>query len=115
MDSIAHFEYQIADTSVSYQMKIYVRHTDRYPYQNLWLFAGDSAQQDTIHFFLADERGRWLGNKHNAFMELPVIFGEQLHFADTGSYYLDIRHGMRDTLLQGVTDIGLEIVKDGKK
>ena len=115
MDSVAHFEYQIADTALGYQMNIYVRHTDRYPYQNMWLFVGDSAKQDTIQFYLADERGRWLGNKHNAFMEVPVIFGRHIHFADTGTYQLVIRHGMRDTLLQGVTDIGVEIVKDGKE
>lgn len=115
MDSVARFEYQIADTTVHYQMNIYVRHTDRYPYQNMWLFVGDSTQQDTIQFYLADERGRWLGNKHNAFMEVPVIFGRHIHFADTGTYQLAIRHGMRDTLLQGVTDIGVEIVKDGKE
>jgi len=48
-------------------------------------------------------------------MEVPVIFGRHIHFADTGTYQLAIRHGMRDTLLQGVTDIGVEIVKDGKE
>ena len=115
MDSVARFEYQITDTAVNYRMNIVVRHTDRYPYQNMWLFVGDSAQQDTIQFYLADERGQWLGNKHSAFMEVPVIFGRHIHFADTGTYQLDIRHGMRDTLLQGVADIGVEIVKDGKE
>lgn len=115
VDSVAQFDYPIEDTHAAYRMLIYVRHTERYPYQNMWLFVGDSTQQDTIQFYLADERGRWLGNKHNAFMEVPVIFGRHIHFADTGTYQLAIRHGMRDTLLQGVTDIGVEIVKDGKE
>ena len=70
---------------------------------------------DSVAHFEYQIAGRWLGNKHNAFMEVPVIFGRHIHFADTGTYQLAIRHGMRDTLLQGVTDIGVEIVKDGKE
>lgn len=111
MDSAAHFEYQIADADADYRMLIYVRHTERYPYQNMWLFVGDSLHRDTIEFYLADDRGRWLGDKHHGFVEMPVLYEEQYHFPDTGSYDLTIQHGMRDSLLRGITDIGVEIIK----
>ena len=74
IDSVAHFEYAITDTDNDYRMLVYVRHTERYPYQNMWLFVGDSLHRDTIEFYLADDRGKWLGNKHHGFIEMPVLF-----------------------------------------
>lgn len=115
IDSVAHFEYAITDTHNDYRMLVYVRHTERYPYQNMWLFVGDSLHRDTIEFYLADDRGKWLGNKHHGFIEMPVLLEENYHFADTGKYFLTIQHGMRDSILRGVTDIGLEIIKNGKE
>ena len=115
MDSLAQFVYSIEDTASDYQMLIYIRHTEQYPYQNMWLFVDDAGRQDTIEFYLADDRGQWLGNKHNGFIEMPVLLEETKHFADTGSYTMYIAHGMRDSLLRGVTDIGLEILQNGKE
>lgn len=115
IDSVASFEYAITDAAPDYRMLIYVRHTERYPYQNMWLFVGDSLHRDTIEFYLADDRGQWLGNKHHGFIEMPVLLEENYHFADTGIYHMTIQHGMRDSVLRGITDIGLEIVKNGKK
>ena len=114
-DELPRFDFTITDTLSDYRMLIYVRHTERYPYQNMWLFVRDSLRQDTIEFYLADDRGQWLGNKHHGFIEMPVLFEENYHFPDTGSYYIAIQQGMRDNLLRGVTDIGLEIVKNGKE
>jgi gliding motility-associated lipoprotein GldH len=109
IDSVARFDYAIADTASSYQMLIYVRHTERYPYQNMWLFVGDSLHKDTIEFYLADDRGRWLGDRHHGSIEMPVLLEENYHFPDTGSYTLTVQHGMRDSLLRGVMDVGLEV------
>lgn len=109
-DSVLRFNYHIDDATVDYRMLVYVRHTERYPYQNMWLFFGDSIQRDTIEFYLADDRGMWLGNAHNGFIEMPVLLEENLNFPDTGTYYMEFQHAMRDTVLRGVTDIGLEII-----
>lgn len=111
MNSLAHFDYLIDDTTCAYKMTLYIRHTDSYPYQNIWLFVGDSAACDSINIALADDRGVWYGESHNGFMEMPIVFGENIHYADTGSYHLMIQHGMRDTMLRGVTEVGLEISK----
>lgn len=96
-------------------MIIYMRHTERYPYQNMWLFVGDSLHTDTIEFYLADDRGQWLGDRNHGFIEMPVLLEENKHFPDTGIYHMQIRHGMRDSVLRGVTDIGLEIRSNGKE
>ena len=113
VDEEAQFDYTIADTAADYRMIIYVRHTERYPYQNMWLFVNDNHRTDTIEFYLADDRGQWLGDKHHGFIEMPVLFEETKHFTDTGTYHLSVCHGMRDSVLRGVTDVGLEIMKIG--
>ena len=111
MDSIVRFDYSVTDTLSDYRLLIHVRHTERYPYQNMWLFVGDSLHRDTIEFYLADGRGRWLGDSHHGFIEMPVLLEDNYHFTDTGTYHLSITHGMRDTLFRGITDIGFEIFK----
>lgn len=114
-DSVLHFDYTIQDITSAYRMIVYVRHTERYPYQNMWLFVGDGQHQDTIEFYLADDRGRWLGDKNHGFIEMPVLLEEEKHYLDTGAYSLTIQHGMRDSLLRGITDIGVEIIRNGEK
>ena len=115
IDSLIRFDYPIENADMDYRMLIYVRHTERYPYQNMWLFVNDGSYCDTIEFYLADDRGQWLGNKHHGFVEMPVLLEETKHFPDCGMYHLSVQHGMRDTLLRGVTDIGVEIIRNGEE
>lgn len=114
-DSVVRFVVPIADTTVDYRTIVYVRHTERYPYQNMWLFVDDGLRRDTIEFYLADDRGQWLGDTHNGVMEMPVLLDENRHFTDTGMYELRITHGMRDTLLRGISDVGLEVIRNSKE
>lgn len=102
------------DTAMSYDMLLHVRHTDAYPYQNLWFFVEtdypDALHRvDTLEFFLADERGRWLGRGRNGHIRMPILYEQQVHFADTGQVQVIVRQGMRTDLLRGVTQIGLEV------
>ena len=115
VDSVLRFDYAIPDAAADYRMIVYVRHSERYPYQNMWLFIGDGQRKDTIEFYLADDRGQWLGDKNHGFIEMPVLLEEEMHFPDTGAYSLTIQHGMRDSLLRGITDIGVEIIRNGEK
>ena len=112
MDSVVQFDYTIEETNSDYRMLIYVRHTERYPYQNMWLFVDNGIYQDTIEFYLADDRGQWLGDKKHGLMEMPVLLEEHIHYPDTGTYRLTIQQGMRDSLLRGVADVGLEVIKN---
>ena len=96
-----------------------VRHTEAYPYQNMWLFCSlgtDSAAiwTDTLEFYLADDRGRWLGNGGLKLIEMPVIFAQNYQFPDTGNYVFTIRQGMREEQLRGISDVGL-IINNGKE
>jgi gliding motility-associated lipoprotein GldH len=81
----------------------------------MWLFVSNGTHSDTIEFYLADDRGQWLGADKNGFIEMPILFDASRHYPDTGFYQLSIQHGMRDTLLRGVMDVGLEIAVSDKE
>ena len=111
-NQLPEFAFNIADREAAYDILLYVRHTERYPYQNMWLVVrGNRQYMDTVEFYLADDRGRWLGDKHHGFIEMPVLLEENYHFPDTGRYYFAVQHGMRDSLLRGVTDVGIEVIR----
>jgi len=111
VDSVMEFPFRVQHTEAAYRMIIYVRHTERYPYQNMWLFVDNGPRRDTIEFYLADDRGQWLGDHHHGWIEMPVLFEENYHFPDTGLHKVAIRHAMRDSLLRGITDVGLEMIR----
>ena len=116
-DSVITFEPQIEESANPYNIVIHVRHKETYPYQNMWLFINmiydDSIQisNDTIDFMLANERGQWLGNHTGSLWEMPVLLKKDYHFPDKGKYIIKVQHGMRETALRGIMDIGLTIEK----
>ncbi|HHT22854.1 MAG TPA: gliding motility lipoprotein GldH [Bacteroidales bacterium] len=116
-DSILNFDINVEDTIFAYNVLIHLRHFGNYPYQNMWLFLESKkphdniAQKDTIEFFLADDFGKWLGKGSGALKEMPVLYKQQIQFPDSGLYQLSIRHGMRDSILKGVNDVGVRVEK----
>lgn len=118
-DSVCAFTFHISDTTPVYQMRLYVRHRETYPYQNIWLFVTDSSLQtmpnDTLLFYLANDRGEWLGQGKNGIVEMPMLYQENRQFADTGDYTVLVQQAMRDTFLQGVENIGFELLQYGKE
>ncbi|MGM9837030.1 MAG: gliding motility lipoprotein GldH [Paludibacteraceae bacterium] len=115
-DSVLWFSFDIMDTVSTYEMQICVRHTEQYPFQNMWLFVSDSVSQDTIEFYMADDRGEWLGNgHHNGILEMPVLYEENYHFPHAGRQVLGVRHGMREEYLRGIADVGIVIKKNGEE
>lgn len=114
-DSALQFMPVLTDTLGEYQMHIVLRHTERYPYQNLWLFVDvkrDSTllRRDTIESFLANERGEWYGSGMSKYT-LPLLYLEHIALQE-GEYTLVVQQGMRDEILRGITDVGVKIVKN---
>lgn len=113
-DSTLCFEFEITDTVPDYRVLLHVRHDNNYPYQNMWVFVDitDPAMHtttDTIEFFLADQRGRWLGGGAGNIKTMPVIISDDRQFELKGEYRLYVRHGMRTDKLCGIQDIGVEL------
>lgn len=108
-DSVITFTIPAPDQTQPYEIELLVRHTENYPYQNMWIFL----DKDTIEFYLADDRGLWLGNKKNGLVEMPVLIESNYTF-QKDTLTMHVKHGMRDELLKGISNIGI-IVKNGKE
>lgn len=119
-DSVYNFDIPIKDISASYNLYVNVRNRGEYPYQNLWLFMSkmtpDSLQtNDSIECYLADNRGKWLGSGIGSVLEMPVLYQQNVRFNKAGMYHYKIVHGMRDSILIGINDIGMRVEKVGSK
>ncbi len=113
-DSTINFTLNINDTTPAYRMLLQVRHDDNYPYQNMWVFVDVTdpsrhTKTDTIEFFLADQRGKWLGGGAGSLKLMPVIISDDRKFCHAGEYRISVRHGMRVDKLKGIHDIGIEL------
>lgn len=115
VDSVARFEIAIEDTTLDYQSGILIRNSGDYAYQNLWLFIIEIAPDstitcDTIQYFLADNYGRWLGSGIGSLYTNVYYYKEDLHYSKEGVYTYEIRQGMRDEELKGITNVGVQIL-----
>jgi len=115
-DSLCTFDIPVTDTLTTYNIYVNIRNIGDYPYQNLWLFLNkmspDSTQvKDSIECYLADNRGKWLGKGVGSIFEMPVLYQQKVRFKTTGIYHYKIVHGMRDTILVGINDIGMRVEK----
>ena len=114
-DSVARFEIVIKDTTLDYQSGILIRNSGDYAYQNLWLFVTEIAPDstitcDTIEYYLADNYGRWLGSGIGSLYTNIYYYKEELHYSQEGVYTYEIRQGMREEELKGITNIGVQIL-----
>jgi gliding motility-associated lipoprotein GldH len=117
-DSIARISVDITEIGVPCNVLVNIRHNNTYPYQNFWLFIATTSPdgkttQDTIECYLADNRGKWLGSGLSSIYNMPVLFKPNV-VLKPGKYTFAIRQGMRDDVLTGITDIGIEIEKTNK-
>lgn len=115
-DNTISFSAPVSDTLNAYDINLVVRSTSSYPYRNLFLFVETRSPdgyriKDTVEYFLADEKGNWYGSGLGDINDLSVPFKTNVLFPDTGKYIFNIRHGMREEDLSGVSDIGIQITK----
>ena len=115
-DSIAQFDVEIKDTSAMFGVFLKMRHNGNYPYRNIWFFRRVISENgveytDTINYILADEMGKWKGSGIGELKHVVMPFKkEALRFNKPGVYTFEIQHGMKDTVLEGITELGLEVL-----
>ena len=116
-DSLVLFQVQVNDTLQNHNLFINVRNDIEYKYSNLWLFVeiiqpGDTtAVKDTFEFTLADPTGKWLGHGFGGVKTNEMLYKGNVYFPVSGDYEIQIQHGMRGKLLDGITDIGFRVEK----
>ncbi|AKA35052.1 gliding motility lipoprotein GldH [Flagellimonas lutaonensis] len=121
-------EFQVSnlDSLQRHNMFINVRNNDAFPFSNLFLITefehprGETVR-DTLEYEMAKPNGEWLGTGHGSIKESKLWYRENVVFRDTGVYKVRVMHAMRKNgsvegleILEGITDVGLEIVKSKK-
>jgi gliding motility-associated lipoprotein GldH len=114
MDHLAEFGAEINDTLSLHEMYLEVRNTTDYSYSNLYLFLdiefpGGQILRDTIECRLAERSGRWTGKGFGRIKTNEFLFRDDVWFPEAGAYVFRIRHGMREEVLQGISDVGIRI------
>ena len=108
--------FPVHDTLQNNNLYINVRNDIKYKYSNLWLFIeidqpGNNSVTDTFEITLADPSGKWLGEGFGGIKNRQVIFKRNVYFPVSGEYKINIRQGMRENVLKGITDIGIRVEK----
>ncbi len=125
-DHIIEFSFSELDTMDKHDLFINVRNDNTFPYNNLFLIAELSAPdgetvRDTLEYDMALPDGTWLGKGYGSLKENKLWYKEDIVFASSGVYTLRLSHAMRKNgnvegveQLQGITDVGFEIVKSNQ-
>ena len=114
MDSVVTVVWEPEQSEDPVFMSMYIRHSTEYPYNNLFLFRRIESTQgveytDTVNVALADPLGVWNGSGMSNLKTLEIPIGQgAVRFRDDERYTLKISQGMRDTVLFGIQDVGVQ-------
>ena len=118
-DSAAFFNYPIIDTTSRNTVKIKLRHTVEYEFQNLFLFI-ETDVMDTVELILANKQGMWFGSGIGDVREFEFEYQNAKLFSKKGNYSFKIEQAMRYgvtekiQVLNNVLDVGLSIEKQNE-
>lgn len=116
-DSPVAFTPALRDSSATGSLAMSVRHTNRYPYSNIYVEVSinDSVATrcDTFNIVLADEFGRWYGRGIGTDFQLSDTLYRGLTL--TSPAHISVRHVMRADLLPDIEQIGITFDADSRK
>lgn len=106
----------INDNKTAYNVYINLRNTIDYRYRNIYFFIDikfpdNNITRDTVECVIADEKGKWFGKGLGKIKDCQILFLRNVMFPSSGTYMFTFEHGMRDDVLEGITDVGLRIEK----
>jgi gliding motility-associated lipoprotein GldH len=125
-DDAIEFTFSEIDTIQKHDMFINVRNDNSFAYNNLFLiaklnFPDGEIVTDTLEYEMALPDGTWLGKGYGSIKENKLWYKENIVFPTSGVYTLRLAHAMRKNgnvngveNLEGVTDVGFEIIKSNK-
>jgi gliding motility-associated lipoprotein GldH len=114
------FKFNIADTAAAYQLFLLIRHTDAYPFSNIWINMDSRGPKDTsfrklrVEVPLAAVSGQWLGRGMGEIWEQRVAINSLQNpafFPHSGTYTVRLTQDMRRDPLPEVLTIGYRIEK----
>ncbi len=116
LEKISFDNITINDTLSTYNIYINLRNSIDYRYRNIYFFIDiklpdNNITRDTVECVIADEKGKWLGKGIGKIKDCQILFLRNMRFPNSGSYKFTFEQGMRDDVLEGITDVGLRIEK----
>jgi gliding motility-associated lipoprotein GldH len=118
-DNTQSFDFEIIDTTKTYNFFFNIRNTNEYKYRNLFVFwqlqsPDGRTKTDTAQFILAAPNGQWLGSSASG-----VLIENSMWFLKTklpikGIYSFSFTQGMREEKLENIKNVGLKIIKSNE-
>jgi len=107
------FKVEMNDSLRLFNIFINIRHTTDYPKSNLFVFLTTTSpvgntRRDTLEIFIADDRGKWLGNGFGDIKLVSREYRKAVRFPFNGIYSFEVEQGMRIPEIP-VTDVGIRI------
>jgi len=116
------FKFEITDTTAAYQTYFLIRHTQAYPFSNIWVLVNikqpdSSVIKERINIPLAESTGKWLGRGMGEIWEqrLPINLGDSILFHKKGTYEITMEQNMRVNPLPEVLHAGIRVEKMGQR
>jgi gliding motility-associated lipoprotein GldH len=112
------FKFDIEDTTSMYNLFFIIRHTEAYPYSNIWMWVYTKKPGDTvftktrIEVPLAEPGGKWLGRGMGAIWEqrMPISDArDTTMLRKKGTWEIRLEQNMRVNPLPEVLQVGLRI------
>lgn len=98
------------------QFEVNLRHSNLYPYQNVWLYiqtrcSDGTTRVDSVDWKLSEPNGRWLGagwgSLYTVSYKLPDLKIKKT--VEKRWFSIKIQHGLRDENVQGIENIGIRL------
>lgn len=113
------FTFEITDTNAVYRPYFLIRHTQAYPYNNIWIWLYITAPGDTIahkarvNIPLAEASGKWMGRGMGEIYEqhMPIALEGDMKINRAGTYKVQIEQNMRVDPLPEVLNVGWSVHK----
>lgn len=117
------FTFEITDTNAIYQPYFLIRHTQGFPYCNLWVLMyiktpGDTTtKMERVNVVLAESNGKWMGRGMGEIYEQRMAFNlsDSVRFNKAGTYTIFMEQNMRINPLPEVLNVGLRLEKIAPK
>lgn len=107
-------EVEVTDAQQRYDLFLNLRHTNNYPYSNIFVLLHQrhpNGTRDTtrVEIRLAEPDGRWLGSGSGSLFSHQQLVRGNYTFPDTGRYVFSFEQNMRENPLPEITDVGIRI------
>ena len=115
------FKFEVTDTTINYNLYFIIRHTEAYPFSNIWIWINTKKpgatkfERTRIEIPLAEPSGKWLGRGMGEIWEqrMPITHeGDKAILKKKGTWEISFEQNMRVNPLPEVLQVGLRIEKN---